>query len=567
MSESSQDGSRGGSKPLKQQFVSPKARARAALLRLNSDGEASSSLPAVPENAPRDQATSPAPPMHARTAGILTSENTADDARHHFEYPSAGYLVGLQIGMSLGYCAYMLTSWLYCAIQHQVLFPKCSILWGGIGSWTAWGCIAASLIFWTFPLFCCIVFLLYMYRDLLHTRLYYEMFAHRVHLDFMNIGFFQAPMVICMLVWMVLCLAFYPMTSALSVRGFLVTLPFWIPVISFGAMLYTQWDLETRLLSVAKFVEGDVEWANDHMHASFFLRDYVAEAALHNVIKKLEKQKPPPKLTMGQYIMMIAEEADQMAAAGESPDEKLASKMLISSWSPRYWVKLIVYSEYLEDAEAKKFIWWFYFYKAFTVLMITVLLFLCFLTVVSYLHQQGVIPSSTLTEWVNLDYLAIVSYNPGSVPGTSQANAIGTVTSGGFQYIRNFDRMGQGKEASIPLPHHPYYGPFNETHYKTTSGTGVPSRNPTEKEQNTEKKAETRKTNEKAASMPPSYRKNSTVTPEPPSKTPSRRQSSNDKRKDIKKNLVDRLLSRFPARRISPKQKVQSTLTPLRTAL
>merc|ERR1719161_1566262 len=117
-----------------------------------------------------------------------------------------------------------------------------------------------------------------MYRDLLHTRLYYEMFVHRVHLDFMNIGFFQAPVVVCMLVWMGLCFLLYPMTWAITLPKILITMPFWIPVLSFGAMLYQQWDLETRLLSVAKLVENDVEWANQHMLDSYFLRDYVAEA-------------------------------------------------------------------------------------------------------------------------------------------------------------------------------------------------------------------------------------------------------------------------------------------------
>merc|ERR1719281_800558 len=99
-----------------------------------------------------------------------------------------------------------------------------------------------------------------------------------------------------MLVWMALCFLLYPMTWAVTFPRIAMTLPFWIPVLSFGAMLFAQWDLETRLLSVSKFIEGDVEWANQHMLDSFFLKDYIAETALHNVVSKLDKQTPKPQL-------------------------------------------------------------------------------------------------------------------------------------------------------------------------------------------------------------------------------------------------------------------------------
>lgn len=289
------------------------------------------------------------------------------------------------------------------------------------------------------------------------------MFSHRVHLDFMNIGFFQAPMVILMLVWMALCVLMYPMTWAVTFPKIAVTLPFWIPVLSFGAMLFSQWDLETRLLSVSKFVESDVEWANTHMLESYFLRDYVAEAATHRVVKKLEAESSKPQLTMGEYIHMICNEAESMHNDGEEPDEALASKTLVSSWSSTYWVKLLVYSEYVVDAEYKKFHWWFAGYKVFTLVMVTFFLSLAFVTTVTHMHQQGVLPSSILTEWVHLDYVTILPYNPGSVPGTSQANAVAaTVTTGGYHYIRDLDRLGEGK-VNVPPPSDPPRMPISKS--------------------------------------------------------------------------------------------------------
>jgi len=413
-------------------------------------------------------------PKQDPTAGIITTESQADLARSHFEYPSARNLVLMQIVMSIGYCAYMFTSWSYCAIQRKTLFPVCSSVWQGMPD-AAWGCISASLIFWTFPLICCIVFLLYMYRDLLHTRLYYEMLSHRVHLDFMNLNFFHATMVQVMLVWMFLCLLMYPMTYSFSLKHVLVTLPFWIPVLSFGMMFYTQWDLETRLLSISKFVEDDVEWANQHMLRSYFLRDFVAETALEKVIRTLETRHNPPKLTMGEFIHMIADEAERLHMTDQVPDEVEARKNLVNSvgaawWSPRYWVRLIVYhqSEFLVDEEAAEFRWWFRLYHFVTLLLIMFFIVLCFMTVVVHLHQQGVLPSSILTEWVNLDYLLI-----DTTTAKVHAKAVATtITTGGSQYMRDLHRIGEGLGRKVSAKLLPSL-PEHASTYAPTSAYGM----------------------------------------------------------------------------------------------
>merc|ERR1719482_2289953 len=81
------------------------------------------------------------------------------------------------------------------------------------------GCVGSIMIYWTFPLFCCQVLLLYFYRDLLQTRMYYMMFAHQVHLDFMNIPFFSALSVRMMLGWMLLSFAMYPLAGVVTFRG------------------------------------------------------------------------------------------------------------------------------------------------------------------------------------------------------------------------------------------------------------------------------------------------------------------------------------------------------------
>jgi hypothetical protein len=391
----------------------------------------------------------------------------------------------------------------------------------------------------------------------------------------MNIGFFSAPVVVVMLVWMGLCFLMYPMTWAVTLPKILITAPFWIPVLSFGAMLYQQWDLETRLLSVCKFVENDVEWANSHMLESFFLRDYVAEQALKNIIKTLDKQNPKPQLTMGQYIMLICEEAERMHFAGEEPDEALASKTLVASWSSRYWVKLILYSEYLADEEGKKFTWWFGIYKVFTTVMILFFLTLAFVTVVAHLHQQAVLPSSPLTEWVHLDYLDIFPYNPGQVPGTSQANAVAaTVTTGGYHYIRDLDRLGEGRVTGHPPPKHerprPVSGPGVPTKHPSTPKKAADDKRVEHATQSREKTADdkrvehTAQTSRTSSSFPPvekgivPFGSRKQVTAEAGSRTPSEKKDNVDKTE--KKDTMDKSEKKVTTDKSEKKDKDNSKL-------
>lgn len=299
------------------------------------------------------------------------------------------------------------------------------------------------------------------------------MFSHRVHLDFMNISFFQASIIQVMLGWMLLCLLMYPMTAELTVKQFFLTVPFWIPIASFIIMLYLQWDLEKRLLSVAKFVEDDVEWANQHMLDSYFLKDYVAEAALQNVVKFLEKRQPPPKLTMGQYITSIVEEAERMFDEGNEPDEDLAFKearKVSASWSSSYWVHLIInnHSEYLADEEeAAEFHSWFFVYKVFTLALITLFLALCFTTVVTHLYEQGVIPSSILTEWVSLENFLHESGRSGSGRRESTANAVAAMVTTGLHGVQHVQDV---LNVLKPLP--------PDSEHRAVSASGVPTAHP-----------------------------------------------------------------------------------------
>merc|ERR1719161_1661722 len=302
---------------------------------------------------------------HGRVESIGHIANAGHIISDKFDVPTSAQLVMTQILMTLGYMAYMMSSWLDTAMRHKELFPVCNEYWASSHFFLplmSSACVSSILIYWTFPIFCCLVLLMFFYRDLLLTQMYYVMFAHQVHLDFRNISFFGAVSVRIMLSWCVLCVLMYPLTGTTGVHGILQTLPFWMPVISFGVMLYSTWDLEKRLVSVAKLVENDVEWAGNHVKNSFFLRDYIAEKALHQVRQVLDKQEPPPALQTGEYIQAIcaaAEEDHRKHLHDEvEHDENLKRRSHITIFyavSPWYWMRKFLYCNYLVDKRAKNF--------------------------------------------------------------------------------------------------------------------------------------------------------------------------------------------------------------------
>jgi hypothetical protein len=353
----------------------------------------------------------------------LTSDE-AECARGKFEFPTSQQLCFLQIALSFGYVAYMLTSWLDTSMRQRIIFPVCREYWGShlMADWLIPGCIGSILMFWLFPIFCSMILLLYLYRDLLQTRIYYIMLAHQVHLDFTNVGFFNALSVRIMLIWCLLCLLMYPLAGVVTFYGFLQTLPFWIPVISFGTMLYSQWDIEKRLVSVAKLVEVDIEWAGNHVKNSFFLRDYIAERAFHKVRKEFDNQKPAPQLESGEYIQAIcaAAEVDHRKHLHDEVEhdrtlKKRAHITIFYAVSPWYWMRQFLYCNYLVDHRAKNFHFWFSVYFAFTCFLTLFLTILTVATVITHFETQGLIEAPN---WMTLHNLAIVPFNPNCMENT-----------------------------------------------------------------------------------------------------------------------------------------------------
>jgi hypothetical protein len=366
----------------------------------------------------------------------LSSEEIHEQHKAKYQVPTPAELTFMQIALATGYTIYLLTAWLNAATLHKVLFPQCTnhwMSWNFLGPYISIGCTSSILVFWTFPIFCCHVLLLFLYRDLIRERIYYVMFQHRVQIDYMNITFFRALSVRLLLVFTFLAAAMYPFTSNVTIRSFILTIPYWAPVVSFLALMYANWDLEARLMSVAKFIEEDVEWAGEHLKESIFLRDYLAEEAFHKVREELDKEKPAPAISTGEYIFRIVEKSEEMMDAFDNDADlkkwrkglkKNASTTIFHSVSPWYWGYQFLYSPYLVDKTAKDFQFWFRIYLMWSVLLTLILLFFSASTVLTILYQQDVVPDLPF-HWV--DWLAFKSSDDA---GSQSHQGIASLVSG-----------------------------------------------------------------------------------------------------------------------------------------
>lgn len=350
------------------------------------------------------------PLLHRRIeAGMIENEDEAEIARHRFTYPTAFEMIALQAVGTLSYLGYVGTSWLYCSFQRDKLFPDCGTMWPD-NVLLRGTCEGSFIIFWTFPLFCCMVLLMLSYRDVLHTRIWFECLAHKVLLDFENVCVYESPCIQVMIGYAVLTLPFYYFAHNLEIGAFLATLPYWIPLVSYSFILVSNWDLETRLLSLAKFVEFDPAWSFHHVNHCFFLRDFVAKEAYFNVCNRREIDDIR---TTGSLIRAVTEEASGMwERDDELKETNFYNTDIHYSLLRNYWVTNLLWNENLQDARAIKFRRYFRIFTIYNGFMFALLFYLYISTIISHLHARKVMPTSIVTHVFSIDAIHFRALHP-----------------------------------------------------------------------------------------------------------------------------------------------------------
>lgn len=261
-------------------------------------------------------------------------------------------------------------------------------------------CECTIVFFWTFPLFCAVFLLIFKYRDLLRTRLYYELLAHHVFIDFENIDFFQSLYVRLLLVYMILGMCMYPFSENTSVAEISSTIPFWIPLWSFALMIYMAWDLETRLVSVSKYTESTFEGAQFHMSHSVAVPDFVWEDAFEEVQKENDMSKYE---TIADLIEDTVTMVQLSVESGRAATRDSEEEVFFFSFSGSWWVYKFLYQPSFRGERQERFMRWFFWYRMFTYAIIFFLCYLLFCTAISHLREQSLIERSEFTKWFRVE--------------------------------------------------------------------------------------------------------------------------------------------------------------------
>lgn len=395
------------------------------------------------------------------------AEDQAEQNQSHYEVPTSSTLTLLQMGMCTGYVCYTLSAWVYCTIERDAILPRCVDVWPHHPKFSplVGGCIVSTLAFWTLPIFCSFFVLVLFYRDLLHTRIWYEMLGHKTLINFTIQPFTQHATARAVLGWLLVSVSMLFFTRTFSLSTLQKTLPYWLPILSWLGLTYTQWDINERLLSVPKFVQGNPEWAKHYLMTCTFMHDHIAKIAFERVLEELTPSQTPmqsPRCssatpsesgasgldddgvssarptphrrhndalgaydpgstlphhlyhhTTGGMIHKMIETITLMQQNGDVIDEPNDAEMhgFLEVWSMSYWVRGFLFSAKLKDLRARRFGRWFRAYTCFSYVLMALMVYLMWTSIVSCLLHQEVLEDTWYTRAMSAGFMEQVKSN------------------------------------------------------------------------------------------------------------------------------------------------------------
>jgi len=348
---------------------------------------------------------------------VLLDEHKMLHLAERVQYPGAISVALMHVALLCGYIVYMLTAWLFCGAVRDRLFIKCVIIWPDTYV-MQYICLICALLFWTFPLYCCFLLTAFYYRDLLRTELYFRLLTHNVFVAYEKIDFFRSYGVRSMLCYCLLACSYY-LAGVIKMKDRASsTVPYWIPIVSFFSLLYFNWDIDGRLVSLCQFVEQGFDEAVTHIHESVFMRDYVVRQACVEVNEHLKEDRFH---TTGEYIKGMVQKAEVLDFTGVLETEGVyergietmftAMRQSLLPGGSGYWISdFLEYPEF-DDPLSSRFRSVFRIYRYFTATLLCGLMYLYVATVVTHLHHQGWVETSWLTTLLSVEPLMIHTFD------------------------------------------------------------------------------------------------------------------------------------------------------------
>merc|ERR1719440_2148373 len=132
-------------------------------------------------------------------------------------------------------------------------------------------CTVSTIAFWTYPVVCCLFVVLVYAKNLVDQRTYYEFLLHKVIIGYGRVPPYKQPVVLVLLAYALLAfsaLVWYHLSqSSVAISHVYCSLAYITPIISFLAVLATQWSIQGKLITLPNFL-ADYDWAVQHLNGS-----------------------------------------------------------------------------------------------------------------------------------------------------------------------------------------------------------------------------------------------------------------------------------------------------------
>lgn len=196
----------------------------------------------------------------------VKAETIADE--ESFECPQPWLLAVLTVAMSFMTSITVVGALFFLLAAPEKVSPHCyaheDIITRGF-------CTASTLAFWTYPVVCCLFVVLLYAKNLVDQRTYYEFLLHKVVVGYGRVQAWKQPVVLFLLCYALLAFSalgwYHYMQTEVVVTHFYSALAYIAPIISFLAVIFTQWSIQGKLITLPNFL-SDYDWALSHLNKS-----------------------------------------------------------------------------------------------------------------------------------------------------------------------------------------------------------------------------------------------------------------------------------------------------------
>eukprot|EP00747_Dinoflagellata_sp_TGD_P167971 gnl/TRDRNA2_/TRDRNA2_193376_c0_seq1.p1 gnl/TRDRNA2_/TRDRNA2_193376_c0~~gnl/TRDRNA2_/TRDRNA2_193376_c0_seq1.p1 ORF type:complete len:416 (-),score=53.13 gnl/TRDRNA2_/TRDRNA2_193376_c0_seq1:46-1293(-) len=339
-----------------------------------------------------------------------------DELEARIEAPKSWLLVLVNVALSFVAILHVIASWLFICYNQDHLLPKCKQIFPPDNSKLELGmalsCTVSVGIFWTFPILLGLVALFLYSRDVLLMHIYYECLRQKVHIAFETPDFFEAFSVRLLGAWGLLGCSIYYFNGKMGYRGLMFTLPYWIPICAFLALLFNGWDLKVRLVSVGNWVRDRIPWAKSELSKGCLVRDFSAQLAWSQVQADLKNAPAATTYEIGHLINFIVEKCRAMLGhegnlAYEDIVKQVGGKTVMDkryfgtvAWhgfDERNWAYQMIIHPKIKCERTAQYNRWYSIFRVYRFVMLFFILLFLAMTICSVHVNQGWTPPPGLT--------------------------------------------------------------------------------------------------------------------------------------------------------------------------